>query len=136
MFKRLLILSFIVIALFTGCAGSQNNLTTLHGMLLVTDPDNAMPAADNAIYLVPLSTDQMVITVPSIPYDTAIQAQVKNETGEFTIKNVQAGKYIIMVLTIYKGEIPARTEAGSLAVIDVTESDLGKTIELNYLQVP
>ena len=125
--------------LITGCQQpkkSKNGLVTLQGTLLVTDPDNAMPAPDNAIYLVPLPADEMVISIPVIPTDKPIQASVDNRTGEFVFTNIQPGKYIVIVLTIYNGQIPAHTENGALAVVNVEESDRNKTIQLNYLKVP
>jgi hypothetical protein len=122
--------------LITSCQQSKNGSVTLHGVLLVRDPDNAMPAADNAIYLVPLPAEQMVISVPTIPLENPIQARVNNKNGDFVFTNIQPGKYIVMVLTISNGQIPAHKEDGSLAVIDVLETDRNTTIQLNYLSVP
>jgi hypothetical protein len=136
MLKRFLVFFILLAVLFTGCQQSKNSLVTLHGLMLVKDPINAMPAEDNAIYLVPLPSDQMVISVPSIPSDNAIQARVDNKTGEFVFSKISPGKYVIIVLTIYGGQIPAKMENGSMAVIDVQESDLNKTVELNNLFVP
>jgi hypothetical protein len=136
MLKRFLVFFILLAVLFTGCQQSKNSLVTLHGMMLVKDPINAMPAEDNAIYLVPLPSDQMVISVPSIPSDNAIQARVDNKTGEFVFSKISPGKYVIIVLTIYGGQIPAKMENGSMAVINVQESDLNKTVELNNLFVP
>jgi hypothetical protein len=136
MFKRFFIFLFLLAVLITSCQQSKNGSVTLHGVLLVRDPDNAMPAADNAIYLVPLPAEQMVISVPTIPLENPIQARVNNKNGDFVFTNIQPGKYIVMVLTISNGQIPAHKEDGSLAVIDVLETERNTTIQLNYLSVP
>ena len=115
---------------------SKPGMVTLHGKLLVMDPDNAMPASNDAIYLVPLSADQQIIMVESIPFDEALQADVNERTGEFIFTDVQPGKYIVMIVTIYDGQMPVRTQDGKFAVIDVKDSDRDQTIELNYLKVP
>jgi hypothetical protein len=136
MFKRILVLFLLLVVLITGCQQSKKGLVTLHGVLLVRDPDNAMPAADNAIYLVPLPPDQMVVSVPAIPTDKPIQARVNNKNGDFVFTNIEPGKYIVMVLTISNGQIPAHTKDGALAVINVQETDRNTTIQLDYLSVP
>ena len=151
MFKRIFITITLLSILLSGCQNFKNQdariepytfrtstpgTATLHGELLVKDPDNAMPAPDDGIYLVPLPADQMVITVPTIAFAEDPQADVYERTGEFVFTDVQPGKYIVIVFTIYNGQIPARTTDGNLAVIDVKESDLGQTIELDYLTVP
>jgi len=156
MFKRIFIAFSFLAILLMGCQNSQIQDTriptspvepyafrtskpgtvTLHGELVVKDPDNVMPALNDGIYLVPLPTDQMVITVPPISFGEVPQADVYERTGEFVFTDIQIGKYIVIVLTVYNGQIPARTEDGNLAVIDVKESDRDQTIELNYLMVP
>jgi hypothetical protein len=136
MLKRFLVLLILLAILFTGCQQSNNGFATLHGRLLVTDPLNAMPAEDNAIYLVPLPSDQMVISVPAIPVDNPIQARVDNSTGDFVFSKIKPGKYVVIILTIFNGQMPAKMDNGSLAVIDVQESDLNTTVELNFLRVP
>lgn len=156
MFKRIFIAFSFLTILLMGCQNSQIQDTripissvepytfrtskpgtvTLHGKLLVKDPDNAMPASNDAIYLVPLSADQQIIMVESIPFDEALQADVDERTGEFIFTDVQPGKYIVMIVTIYDGQMPVRTQDGNFAVIDVKDSDRGQTIELNYLMVP
>jgi hypothetical protein len=151
MFKKIFITFSLLAILLMGCQNSKIQDTrippytfrtskpgsvTLHGELIVKDPDNAMPAPDNGIYLVLLPTDQMVITVPPISFGESPQADVYERTGEFVFTDIQKGKYIVIVLTVYNGQIPARTEDGKLAVIDVKESDRDQTIELKYLMVP
>jgi hypothetical protein len=156
MLKKVYIASGLLVILLMGCQNSQIQETsiptssvesyafrtsipdtaTLHGKLLVMDPDNAMPASNDAIYLVPLSADQQVIMVESIPFDKALQADVDERTGEFVFTDVQPGKYIIMIVTIYDGQMLVRTLDGNFAVIDVNDLDLGQTIELDSLKVP
>jgi hypothetical protein len=136
MLRRSLIALSLIVLFFVGCQQAPKTSATLQGQLFVRDPDNAMPAADNAIYLVPLTSDEMVLTVPTIDFDTAIQAKVENATGKFTFSKVVPGKYLMMVVTIYDTQIPAYTEDGSLAVIEVKDTDLGKTIDLKYFVVP
>jgi hypothetical protein len=136
MFKRLLIFLLTGLLLLTACNGASKTTANLRGRLFVKDPDFAMPAPDNAIYLVPLTADQTVMTVPTIEFSTAIQAKVENTTGKFVFSNVPVGKYLVMVVTTSSSQIPAYTPEGSLAVVDVKDSHLGKTTDLGNYVVP
>jgi hypothetical protein len=136
MYKRLVIVFTLLAIFFAACQQSQKDSATLRGKLLVKDPDNAMPAHDNAIYLVPLTSDQTVIMSPTINFDTAIQAKVDNKTGKFVFSQIATGKYLMMIVTIYDTQIPAHTMDGNLAVVQVKDSDIGKTIDLGDFVVP
>jgi hypothetical protein len=153
MFKRFFTVFGLLVMLLVGCQNPQYQDTshptpepykfrtsepgtvTLHGKLIVMDPDN-MPASNDAIYLVPLPVDQMVISVPSITFGEVPQADVNERTGEFVFTDLQPGKYIIMVVLINDQQVPARTQDEIMAVVDIKEADRGQTIEIKYLQVP
>lgn len=136
MYKRLVIAFTLIAIFFAGCQQFQKNSATLRGKLLVKDPDNAMPAHDNAIYLVPLTSDQTVIMSPTINFDTAVQAKVDNKTGKFVFSRVATGKYLMMIVTIFDTQIPAHTLDGNLAIVQVKAPDIGKTINLGDFVVP
>jgi len=117
---------------------STPGTVTLHGQLTVMDPLTFMPDANDAIFLAPLqggSSD--VTTIPSFKVGEVPQADVDESTGEFTFTDIQPGRYLLMVLTKGGSEMPARwLDQDSLAIINVDESEKGKTIELNHLRLP
>lgn len=85
--KKLFLIPIILLAIIvTACSQQAKDLTTLSGRLIVSDPDFYMPAADDAIYLVPITSDQTVISIPTITLGTDLQADVDERTGEFTIR--------------------------------------------------
>ena len=136
MLKRLAILFCLGLLILVGCQHVPKTSVVLKGQLFVKDPDVAFPKADNAIYLVPLASDQTVMAVPTIDPKTAIQAKVDNKTGKFVFSNVTPGKYLMMIITINNDQMPVSTVDGNMAVIDVTAAQLGKTIDLKNFVVP
>ncbi|MEJ5202748.1 MAG: hypothetical protein WHV66_11000 [Anaerolineales bacterium] len=114
---------------------SQPGTVTIRGILAVLDPVVMMPAPDDAIYLVPLSSGNGgPATVPPIEKGKMPQAEVDEHTGEFVFTNILPGQYAVVVVTLGGSEIPVRDfDTNNLAIITIQESDLGKTIDLGYL---
>jgi len=117
---------------------SEPGMVTIHGWLLVMDPTVMLPDPNDGIFLVPLSnTGEGISTIPSFDVGDVPQADVDERTGEFVFINVQPGQYGVVVLTMGDAQVPARVHKdGSLAIIQVKESDQDNTIELEYLQLP
>lgn len=115
---------------------SKAGTVTVHGLLFVADPDQGMPDSNDAIFLVPLPESEGVTMMPNFEIGSVPQADVDERTGEFVFTDIEPGQYIVMVYTIHNSKIPARTEAGSFAIIRVEESDRDQIIEVNYLLVP
>lgn len=112
---------------------SSPGTATLHGILLVTDPMLSRPQDEDAIYLVPLVGED-VMTIPPFKVGEVPQAEVNEVTGEFTFTDIQPGRYAVVVLTVGDAQIPARFyEKNSFAIINIEDSDLGQTIELEYI---
>lgn len=112
---------------------SEPGTATLHGVLLVTDPMQSRPKDADSLYLVPLAGED-VMTIPPFEVGKVPQAEVNELTGEFTFTNIAPGRYAVVVLTAGDAQIPARFfEQGSFAIVRVEESDLGQTIELDYI---
>jgi hypothetical protein len=74
--------------------------------------------------------------IPSFTIGEVPQADVDERTGEFQFTNIEPGKYIVMVLTIGNAQIPARTNEGNFAIVDIEESDRNQMIEVDYIRVP
>lgn len=107
----------------------------LHGLLLVTDPMISRPDSDDAIFLVPLAGEG-VISIPAFVVGEVPQAEVDETTGEFIFRDIKPGNYAVVVLTVGGSQTPARFyKDNSFAIIRVEESDLGRTIELDYLVI-
>ena len=114
---------------------SEPGTATLHGVMLVTDPMQSRPKEDDSIFLVPLAGEE-VMTIPPFEMGTVPQAEVNEVTGEFAFTNIAPGRYAVVVLTAGDAQIPARFfEQGSFAIVTVKDSDLGQTIELDYLYI-
>lgn len=112
---------------------SEPGTVTLHGVLLVTDPMQSRPKEDDSLFLVPLAGED-VMTIPTFEVGKVPQAEVHELTGEFYFTNITPGRYAVVVLTAGDAQIPARFfEQGSFAIIRIEDSDLGQTIELDYL---
>jgi len=116
---------------------SDPGMITIHGLLLVLDPTVMLPDPNDAIFLVPISGDEGVTTIPNFRVGEVPQADVDERTGEFVFVNIQPGKYAIVVLTKANAQIPARFyESGNLTIFSIDESHRDKTFELEYLQLP
>ena len=117
---------------------SEPNKVTLHGKLLVTNPDNVLPADNNAIYLAQLNEDGATIaSIPLVDLSTAPQADVDERTGEFVFANINPGHYAVIVLTTTGVQMPARRYGDSgLAIYRINDDDKGKIIELGSLSLP
>lgn len=114
---------------------SEPGTATLHGVMLVTDPMQSRPKEDDSIFLVPLAGEE-VMTIPPFEMGKVPQAEVNEVTGEFAFTNIAPGRYAVVVLTAGDAQIPARFfEQGSFAIITVKDTDLGQTIELDYLYI-
>ena len=117
---------------------SEPATATIHGSLLVLDPQVMIPDPNDAIFLVQLSGgDESISTIPHFEIGDVPQAEVDERTGEFVIVNIQPGYYAIVVLTTQGSQIPAKYyENGSFAIVLIEESDIATTIELGYLSFP
>lgn len=114
---------------------SEPGTATLHGVMLVTDPMQSRPKEDDSIFLVPLAGED-VMTIPAFEVGKVPQAEVNEVTGEFAFTNIAPGRYAVVVLTAGDAQIPARFfEQGSFAIVTVKDTDLGQTIELDYLYI-
>lgn len=109
---------------------------SIYGKLLVLDPDQAFPDPNDGIFLVPLPQTDSVTMIPTFQVGQVPQAQVDESSGEFLFTDIPPGQYIIMILTVHNTQIPARTETGQMAIIQVDETNLDTAIEVEYLQVP
>jgi len=115
---------------------SQPGTVTIHGILLIYNPHLARPIEDG-LFLVPLTGDETVTTIPDFQVGEVPQAEIDERTGEFFFTNVLPGRYIIVVLTTGKMRIPAfNFEDDTYVVVFVEETDIDKTIELNYIRLP
>ncbi len=110
---------------------------SVHGILIVINPFTALPASNDAIYLVPMPSDEEnITTIPPID-EQAVQAQVDEGTGEFVVINVQPGQYAVVVIEKSGAQIPARySDRDSMVIITLKDSDLNQVIDLGYLRFP
>jgi hypothetical protein len=107
----------------------------LHGLLLVRDPLVIRPDSEDAIFLVPLAGEG-VISIPAFVVGEVPRAEVDETTGEFIFRDIKPGNYAIVILTAGGSQTPARFyKDNNFAIIRVKESDLGRTIELDYLVI-
>jgi hypothetical protein len=116
---------------------SEPGTVTLHGLLAVMDPLVLMPASEDALYLVPLTSGESApSTIPPIEKGKTPQADVDERTGEFRFTNIQPGQYAVVIVTLGGSEVPARNfDTGNFAIITVTEADLNQTIDLGVLML-
>jgi len=115
---------------------SVDGTVTVHGVLAVMDPSQALPDPDDGIFLVPLPASDGVTMVPTFEIGTVPQADVDERTGEFVFTDIEPGQYIVMVYTLGNAKIPARNDDGGFAILKISETDRDQTIEVNYLRVP
>ena len=117
---------------------SEPETATIHGILLVLDPQVMIPDPNDAIFMPQLSEgDESITTIPRFETGDVLQAEVDERTGEFVFVNIQPGHYAIVVLTTQGLQIPAKYhENGNLAIVIIEESDIATTIELGYLRFP
>jgi hypothetical protein len=115
---------------------SNPGFVTVEGLLLVIDPNLALPDANDAIFLVPLNSKEGIVTIPEFVIGEVPQADVDERTGDFRFTNIVPGRYAVVVLTTGGSQIPARFfESGSLAIFNIEESDIDTTIKLDHLQL-
>lgn len=115
---------------------SDAGFATIHGILFVTDITLVQPDSDDGIFLVPLP-DQGVSSIPIFTVGEVPQADVDERTGEFRFTNVEPGNYALVVLLKGGSQMPAYTmEDGKFVIIKVTEEELDKTIDLEYIRIP
>jgi hypothetical protein len=115
---------------------SDPGFVTVEGLLLVIDPNLALPDANDAIFLVPLDSKEGIVTIPEFVVGEVPQADVDERTGDFRFTNIEPGRYAVVVLTTGGSQIPARFfESGSLAIFNIEESDIDTTIKLDHLQL-
>ena len=116
---------------------SEPGFTTVKGEMVVRDPTVSVPDPNDAIFLVPLSTSEMVASIPPFQVGEVPQADVDETTGWFQFTDITPGTYVLMVLTIGNAQIPARPFAGSgLVVVKVKQEDIDKTIDLGKVAIP
>jgi hypothetical protein len=112
---------------------SQPGTATVHGYLLVTDPMQSRPTPDDGIFLVPLAGEG-VMSIPPFKVGDVPEAEVNEMTGEFSFADIKPGRYAVVVLTVGDAQIPAHLFSNkSIAIVNVKDTDLGKTIELEYI---
>lgn len=118
-------------------ATSEPNFATLHGRLIVLDPLSILPGDDDAIFLVALDADAPVTTIPSFEEGSVPQADVDERTGEFVFINIPPGRYAVVAVTMNGTQIPVRKmDDQSLAIFDITESDMNQKVELGDVTLP
>lgn len=110
---------------------------TIEGRLIVKDPLMFAPDPNDAIYLVPLDSQENINTIPKFETGEVLQAIVDERNGDFIFSNIDPGIYAIVVLTMDGKQIPARFyNQGHLAIITLDQEDLGKVIEVELLTIP
>jgi hypothetical protein len=115
---------------------SDPGFATIEGLLLVIDPMLALPDANDAIFLVPLNSEEGVVTIPEFVVGEVPQADVDERTGDFRFTNIKPGKYAVVVLTTGGSQIPVRFDgSGSLAIFTIEESDIDTTVKLDNLRL-
>jgi hypothetical protein len=115
---------------------SDPGFATLEGLLLVMDPLLALPDANDAIFLVPLDSNEGVVTIPQFVVGEVPQADVDERTGDFRFTNIKPGRYVVVVLTTGGTQIPVHFDgSGSLAIIKIEEPDIDTTIKLDNLRL-
>lgn len=116
---------------------SEPGTVTLDGILAVMDPLVLMPASDDAVYLVALTSGEGApSTIPPIEKGKTPQAEVDERTGEFRFTNIAPGQYAVVIVTLGGSEVPARNfDTGNFAIIKVTEADLNQIIDLGNLML-
>lgn len=110
---------------------------TVHGVLLVFDLFMMAPAADDAIFLVPIPSGSTVSTIPLFTMGEVPQAEVDERTGEFYFTNIEPGRYAVVVLTNADAQVPVRkADDASLAIFTLEESDRDTTVEIDIVTLP
>jgi len=115
---------------------SDPGFATIDGYLLVIDPNLALPDANDAIFLVPLNSEEGIVTIPEFVVGEVPQAEVDERTGDFRFTNIKPGKYAVVILTTGSSQIPARFyKSGSLAIFTIEESDIDTTVKLDDIRL-
>ncbi|MCB9135603.1 MAG: hypothetical protein H6636_09260 [Anaerolineales bacterium] len=110
---------------------------TIHGVLIVFDLFMMAPAANDAIFLVPIPSGSTVSTIPLFTIGEVPQAEVDERTGEFYFTNIEPGRYAVVVITSADAQVPVRrADDASLAIFTVEESDRDTTVELEKITLP
>ena len=117
---------------------SQPGAITVHGKLIVMNPMAWLPDSNDAVFLVPIPSDEQAITtIPEFKVGEVPRAEVDESTGEFMFTNIEPGQYAVVVLEKSGRQIPVRLlENDSSAIIVLEETDRDQTIELGYLRFP
>lgn len=116
---------------------SQPGTITVHGILYVVSPMSILPAPDDALFLVPIPTDQSISSVPNFAPGTVPQAEVDERTGEFVFTDIQPGQYTIVAITTGGAQIPVRfMDTATYAVISLEASQIDTIVEVNDLTLP
>jgi len=110
---------------------------TIHGTLIIKSLMMMTPGLDDAIFLVPLSTDEQIGTIPPFTVGEVPQATVDERTFEYLFADIEPGMYAIVVLTKDGIQTPAKYfENGNLAIITLEESDRDEMVEVENITVP
>ena len=113
---------------------SEPGNITIHGTLIVKSLMMMPPGLDDAIFLVPLSPDDQIGTIPAFTVGEVPQATVDERTFEYTFTDIEPGMYAIVVLTIDGIQTPAKYfENGNRAILTLEESDRDQTVEVEYI---
>lgn len=118
-------------------ATSEAGYATLQGQLIVVDPTMMLPRSDDAIFLVPISKDVHVVTIPQFETGSVPQAAVDEVTGKFVFTNIKPGQYMVVVITMSGAQIPPKTmEDGNLVIINVEDQQIDQITDLGFLRFP
>jgi hypothetical protein len=116
---------------------SEPGLVSAFGYLVVMNPLSAIPAPDDAIYLVPMvSGEENIAALPPLD-DNAIQAVVDETTGDFYFVNIPPGEYFLMVREKSGTVLPARLgNSDSMAFFQIQPNSQNEPINLGLLSFP
>ena len=117
----------------------QSGFVKICGMLMLMNPAIIAPQEDG-LYLVPIninSARETTVVVTVVNPDTALQAEVDEVTGYFCFKDVPIGIYALVAITDKGTQISVRNfETEQAIIVNVTQEDLGKGIDLGIARLP
>jgi len=109
------------------------------GVVMLVDPTIIAPREDG-LYLVHIevnSASETNIVIPVVNLETSLQADVDEASGYFCFKDVPLGLYALVSVTDMGTQISARNfETGQAMIVNVTQEDLGKEIDLGMVRLP
>ncbi len=113
------------------------NTVTIHGKLVIFQPEIARPVEDG-LFLVAISKeDAYDLSVPFFDAESTPQAEFDERTGEFYFTNIEPGFYMLAVLTTGTAQVPVlQLDNDIKIIIEVTNKDRNQVIELGYVRLP